>query len=577
MKKLKVIIISLICLLFGSCLIYMPVVFALEDTSQPTEVNDLNYYYNFGLDKAAFECLLTIKNCVTEETNSRSFSVNFFAQDYLNYTPSTEQGQSVVNDLNSGILYLVIGDNARYDVLKNLAPIKAISGFNYINFANINTLVLDYNEIAVIEQVDLDGFTNLSSLQVNNNNLSSIKISNLIKSNLENVVLRNNLLSEIDLSNLKMGARVDLFNNLLEELDKLILPNNLSYCDLSFNNLIGLTDISTLTTQIGCTPILLVQGVNKNLALMSKILIVNDGYVTNLKAICSYRQRGENPSNYSGEICSTSTENNVEYLTIPAGKIVINFAYLSASTTIPSGNLLRLQEEIELDISLPNPNFVCKVGDKEVDSYTQNDKMSFCLSYQSVPNLPNVETVNSDAKICYMINGATTEGNELILSDQGTYSLNFYTQFDGLQSSGVGISAKINNPLSIVLILVIIFGLFVVASVGFFLYRWFSDGAKVAPLNDKEIYRLNRRNRARHSEERYSYSFDNPQEKSEIFRKSQSDFIDLSNENVSQGEEQQDEENYYEDYYEEYDDYNLDNEGQYNEDNIENNNQYDDN
>ena len=345
-KKFIVFSLILLCVIFFAP--KMQVLQANANDTLPSTVTETTYNYTFNLDLATFDALCALEHEIYGDldlSGERAFYKDFFSTQYKSAQPTSQEGIEIKQDLEKGILDLRTGENAEYECLRNVSQITQIDGLKNIEFSGITQLNLDNQSINNINQDDLSSFTDLTYLSINNNDLREIELSSETKSKLSCLSLRNNLLSEIDLRNLASGARVDLANNLLEDFNNIYFSGTLNHLDLSFNNLTEITNITGIASIVGCTPVLLVQGLNKDLAAGDKIILVNDGYVSNLRGVLAYSSQSE----FIGQIFSTNGEQIVESLIMPAGKISLNFSCTNADSSLSKEDLALLQQEREFN------------------------------------------------------------------------------------------------------------------------------------------------------------------------------------------------------------------------------------
>lgn len=530
-KKFIVFSLILLCVIFFAP--KMQVLQANANDTLPSTVTETTYNYTFNLDLATFDALCALEHEICgnlDLSGKRAFYKDFFSTQYKSAQPTSQEGIRIKQDLEKGILNLCTGENAVYECLRNVSQITQIDGLKNIEFSGITQLILDNQSINNINQDDLSSFTDLTSLLINNNDLREIELSSETKSKLSCLSLRNNLLSEIDLRNLASGARVDLANNLLEDFNDIYLSGTLNHLDLSFNNLTGITNITGIASVVGCTPVLLVQGLNKDLAAGDKIILVNDGYVSNLRGVLAYSSQSE----FIGQIFSTNGEQIVESLIMPAGKISLNFSYTNADSSLSKEDLALLQQKREFNFALPSPKCVATSNGKEITQFEQSESMNFKFNIDIDSDIPNYEDIISNASLYAGLSGEEELIDSIIIEENGSYNIVSYIMFDGIRSETF--SAWVNKTSGVpgALIIVIISGILVVAICAIYLVRWFRNGGVIAPLSDREIYELNRSKKARDSGTRYEYSYEKNQN-----NKESDDVVDLSQGSLVQGSEEE--------------------------------------
>ena len=530
-KKFIVFSLILLCVIFFAP--KMQVLQANANDTLPSTVTETTYNYTFNLDLATFDALCALEHEIYGDldlSGERAFYKDFFSTRYKSAQPTSQEGIKIKQDLEKGILNLCTGENAEYDCLRNVSQITQIDGLKNIEFSGITQLILDNQSINNINQDDLSSFTDLTSLSINNNDLREIELSSETKSKLSCLSLRNNLLSEIDLRNLASGARVDLANNLLEDFNNIYFSGTLNHLDLSFNNLTEITNITGIASIVGCTPVLLVQGLNKDLAAGDKIILVNDGYVSNLRGVLKYSSQSE----FIGQIFSTNGEQIVESLIMPAGKISLNFPFTNADSSLLGEDLDLLQQEREFNFALPSPKCVATSNGKEITQFEQSESMNFKFNIDIDSDIPNYEDIISNASLYAGLSGEEELVDSIIIEENGSYNIVSYIMFDGIRSETF--SAWVNKTSGVpgALIIVIISGILVVAICAIYLVRWFRNGGVIAPLSDREIYELNRSKKARDSGTRYEYSYEKNQN-----NKESDDVVDLSQDSLVQDSEEE--------------------------------------
>ena len=530
-KKFIVFSLILLCVIFFAP--KMQVLQANANDTLPSTVTETTYNYTFNLDLATFDALCALEHEICgnlDLSGERAFYKDFFSTQYKTAQPTSQEGIEIKQDLEKGILNLCTGENAEYECLRNVSQITQIDGLKNIEFSGITQLILDNQSINNINQDDLSSFTDLTYLSINNNDLREIELSSETKSKLSYLSLRNNLLSEIDLRNLASGARVDLANNLLEDFNNIYFSGTLNHLDLSFNNLTEITNITGIASIVGCTPVLLVQGLNKDLAAGDKIILVNDGYVSNLRGVLAYSSQSE----FIGQIFSTNGEQIVESLIMPAGKISLNFSYPNADSSLLGEDLALLQQKREFNFALPSPKCVATSNGKEIAQFEQSESMNFKFNIDIDSDIPNYEDIISNASLYAGLSGEEELIDSIIIEENGSYNIVSYIMFDGIRSETF--SAWVNKTSGVpgALIIVIISGILVVAICAIYLVRWFRNGGVIAPLSDREIYELNRSKKARDSGTRYEYSYEKNQD-----NKESDDVVDLSQGSLVQDSEEE--------------------------------------
>lgn len=493
----------------------------------------------YGLDYDTYDALLTMKKVITDDKLSTTFALDFFENGYKSYSPSTVEGQEMVSDLNDGKLYLVAGDGAKYTSLVTKTPISSLACLGNLAFSNISDLYLDNNDLLEITEGQLISFTNLKVLSANFNKLSKVVLPVSILQNLDSISLMGNNLSTIDLTSLKNGASVNLFDNYFENREDLKLPQSLSTLDVSFNNLI---DATTDSFNVGCEPILLVQGLKQDLKALSKITTFNNdlSVVSGLSTIVTYRETSGDSSSFSGEIVRSDATKNSDSILMPMGKLSIRFAY-SNGVGLKDYHTRKLGS-YTINIAPTNPTVSCLIEGVVSTNFVSDKDIEFSQTIEFDTSLPNYQDVVQNATLGILGSGSGTILDKISITNVGKFSLQFYSEFDGLKSSGVTISGEKTGRNFVALGIVIVVIIVTLIICGVFLTRWFSNGAVVAPLSDKEIYQANKRASRRGKERlKYSYEKENADETS-VYRKNKSryleqDYVDLEESSENQNVE----------------------------------------
>ncbi len=493
----------------------------------------------YGLDYDTYRALQAIYKTVTGDTYATSFTSKFFSGEtnFSALSPTTTDGQNIQKDLEKGELHLVVGENAEYDCLKTLSPLSSLAGLNNLSFGGISKLYLDNNELENIESSQLESFTNLTNLSINDNGLKAISLPKSMQENLTSLSLMNNELRTLDLSSLKTGASVNLFNNYIENLSDLKFSNTLSSLDISFNNILDTTEeeLDAFKSAIDCSPILLVQGLKQDLKAMSKLTTYNNSTIASqFTTIVSYRTTAGDASVFSGEITRSDYTQTISTIYMPIGKLTIKFAYTKAK--FESYHLNKLGNDsnsyndsnpYKVNIAPVNPTVVCKVEGETVTNFLTEKDLEFSQTITFDSGLPNYETAVQNTTLKVTGLSQDSSSTTYLITTKGKYNLQFYAEFDGLKSSGVSIYAektgKDYTTLAVILVVVIIS----LVACSIFIKRWLSNGAVVAPLSEKEIYQANKRASRSGKTTRLSYPFEKGDslDESGVYRKNKGDYF----------------------------------------------------
>jgi len=551
-KSKKITLISLLCAVF--CLLifgFSPVTSVMADTTAP-DINATNYSDVYNFDKTLYDAVKMLAKQLNNNQPVAGFNITLFSTDYASCTvesgyyvdpttgekvPSSTEGAEYVQsdgeklkeDLSNGLLDLTTGTNARYKCLINRSKIKNITGLNSLNLSNIKTLILNDNSIITIKSTDLETLTALNTLELSNNKLTSFSLNPDLDG--VNVLdLSNNQLTSCDLSNLAVVASYnpscDLSNNYISSLNDITFPNsNLLGLNLAFNNL-QLTDeeYATLKSKVATDNLtLLVQGVsntNNNVLAGTKMFVYPDSNVQTLQVKIFYST--DSMLYVSGEenlITSAQAVNQIEQLYLPAGKIKVAFYInnlLVNADNFPSlsNQELNMLSEKQLYVTLSSPTYEAFHDNKKIKDLNQEGDITLNFAFGSEINLlPNKEDILSSsnkAKIIVKQDGKEVKlnNNSFVINENGKYDFKCFVEFDNLQSQEIDFKVNRQNYVGISIGLAILILILVVIVSGVFIVKWIKGGANVAPLSDKEVYSLKKRQARKQEFNREDYIAD---------------------------------------------------------------------
>ena len=568
MKKTKwlslfLLIISFCCLaFFGNSNLKLSA-YAASDVK---DINSTNYSDTYDFDDTLYRVIKELAkqfNPNSDQTGLNpvsGFNVNLFSEEYktaqvLDGGAEKSDGQKLKEDLANGILNLTTGANARYSCLINRTAIKDITGLNSLALSNIKTLILNDNVLTSIKEDQLETLNNLRVLRVENNGLTSVKLNPDITT-INEVYFANNNLTELDMSNLDIyntiRPKVDLSNNQISSITGFSFPTSgLSKFDLSFNNLKDLSEqeLATLNSKMSGTAKvdILLQGIKNldNLKAGEIISIYQSDKIEKLSVAISYAPESSFYDEMADNlICKTEGNNEVETISIPAGKVVIEFfsnGTLINETNFPGLDSVMLEKlsAKTCNIALTAPTFVAYVNGEEVESLDQEKDIKVVFGVENANNIPNItDILNSSVIYSQTVTKTSTFSavdNQLI-NKNGDYTCKAYIYFDGIASEVVSIDLSRQDMSGITLGIVIIVIIFVVCAAGIYLVRWIREGANIAPLTDKEIYNLNKRREKKLGENREDFisDLDKPRYETSVTEKgyndNEKDFIENLNE-----------------------------------------------
>lgn len=469
----------------------------------------------YDMDKSLFRVIKKLA-IVLNGGYEDGFDFDLFSKQYQVEESDSTDYKNLVADLEEGKLDLTCGTKASYEALTNLAEVEDITGLNCMELDNIKTLIVNDSKIKKIENTDLNSLGNLETLKVENGNLTSFELNPRLLM-VDELYLGNNSLTEIDLKSLSSSRKnpiADLSGNKISSVSDIDAPNSgFSALDVSFNNLTNLTDSDLVLLnskmELGAKPDILLQGVSsfENLEAGDSITVYQSTKIDDLKVVISYRsdsllyvQNGDNL------ICQTNATADVEKIKLPAGKILIEFK--SGDTLINEINFPSLNQNLlnhlkakSCNIKLPSPIFEATVnGEKVTDiSKEQPSDIKVVFKVDNSKDIPNIEDILYDT---YKVNfysliqtrNAIYENQDTqTITRNGEYTIKAYVNFDGINSDMIFIEVSRKDMTGITIGLIIIVTIFVLGFSAYFIARWIKSGANVAPLSDKEIFKLNKK------------------------------------------------------------------------------------
>lgn len=514
-------ILILFCCVFFSCFYINVNAHAKVNfisSTRTSEINTSNYYL-FDLDSNMFNALCAIEHEIrgNGDTKDSAFNSDFFSVGYKEAVPTSSDGVAIKNDLTQGVLYLVTGNNAKYECLKGLGSLENIEGLNNIDFSGVNELVLTGNSINQISELDLESFTTLTKLSAENNELTSIDLSPELQSRLVELNLSNNILTSLDISRVGNQANVNLSSNNLTGLGS--LSGNLGTLNIGFNNITNVNELNIIRNTAGCSPLIFVQGLGDVSIAGDKILVDSTHY--NLQATLEYSYE----SMFAGEEIVLNTQSNFCEIYMPAGYVTLSFEY---AENMPI-NVSSLLDDREYTLKLDMPQVTAMSNGNTITNFESTQSMYFTFSINLNENIANYQDILSNATLYSGIGENIGEGEQIAIEENGDYTLRSYVVFDNIQSDVISINVSKNDYSGVTWALIIIVGIVVIIASLWFIIRWFRNGAVVAPLSDREIARLNRKKEIRESGKYYSYSF----EKEKDLEGHDDDLVDLSDDDTN--------------------------------------------
>ena len=185
MKKFLLFIpLLLVCLL--SCVAFGSVDYYASASSVVYVITEANYT-DYGISTNNYEIFHSLAEQVLGDETT-SFKSNLFSttsDEIIASSPSSADGLAIKEDVLAGVLDLTVGENARYDCLKNKSQIVSLEGFNVLSFNGIETLYLQDNRLESIEASELNGFSSLKNLYLDNNQISQFEIGSYFDNKIE--------------------------------------------------------------------------------------------------------------------------------------------------------------------------------------------------------------------------------------------------------------------------------------------------------------------------------------------------------------------------------------------------------
>ena len=442
-----------------------------------------NYAY-YDMNSSLFSTFCSLASAIQEEPVS-SFSSSFFSpnkREYESVCGTGEQATLIVNDLNSGILDLTTGENARYDCLKNRPALSSISGMAYMDFAGVIRLVLDDNNLTTVESGAFAGIPTLTQIEINNNNLTSFSISRFFDGKITLLSLSHNALDRVSLICAKQNAVVNLSFNSIKEIEHITTEGtSLDSLDLSFN-MLSTFDSESALQKFGCEPFVFVQGLKNSYSFCDKICVNNDenyNFKIHIKYALNSKMRTE--QGRIGDIV-VSSGSGFDWVYVPAGKINVYFTYDS----LPSGVDESLFEDKSYNVKLSMPSYEIYEKGTKTTKVDLSDEFSVKFSID-VQSSPNAQDINKFAQIHSFVNSSTeNKGSEIKITNDGDYVFVTYSVFDDIESEHLTLAVKKHNASAIFWALMLLFFAIIIVVAYFVLRKWFRDGGNVAPISSKD-------------------------------------------------------------------------------------------
>ena len=538
MKKFKLIPIFCFIICLFSCFFAVNIKKEVEvsaTSSSSFDITDSNY--STYMEKPLYEAIKAIAKQLNFNQPVTGFSSNIFSFGYNNYQPldawynepnaekkaiymnNIAKSDEIKDYLDEGFLDLTIGVDATFSCLNNntLAKITDVDGLNELSLDTIKTLKINNHNITKIRNTDFSTLDNLASLSLINNNIVSFELGNKLNK-INNLDLSENKLNKIDLSNIVYNGKYlncNLSLNEFEKLSNVIAPVSTKFesLNLSFNKLNTVTtaELELINNKINSNKVFLgVQGLTtfKNVVAGETIKVYNsqNSTLSNLKIQVYYFEgNGEIPASEfyeAGEdnlICEVAGTNAGQDFVFPAGKLKLVFVSDNKEVNVTNfplldEGLLELFSSRVVLSKLPQPKYTLMVDGKIVtEPYQKNNiKVEFAVNEFE---FANYQDVVDNCEIYSAISGdfGSDPANVIDIVENGTFKCYSYVVFDGIKSEVASVEITRKNYTGVMWGVIIIISIIILGSAVFYAVRWYREGATVAPLTDKEIYKLNKK------------------------------------------------------------------------------------
>ena len=492
---------------------------------------------NYDMDENLFKILQALVKQLNYNQTKPGFSTDLLTYGYKEYTHNenwdvnAEPYKSYIanrnviyNDLANNTIDLTVGKNAKYDCLKNanLKPLTTLTGLNCMAMENIKTLTIKDADLEQVSSTDFESLSEVTTINMPNCGLTKFELNPEVKK-LNKLDLSNNNLTQINLSTMadSFGTKpsVNLTNNKIASLQDINLGQGLfSKLILNFNLIskFSADDYANLSAKVVDSKELFVgiqtQNSFDSLVAGDKILVTNylNNYVNELNVVASYFAGSTNDikskfyvDGQSNVICETVGQQEQEILYAPAGKIFFEFFEGDYS--------INLVEHPEFEnrfvkVALKAPTYSLKVNDKLVTSTYHESDINVIFDINQDTNIPNLQDIFGQKGVKIYCgtasNMAEDSDSQLTVSRNGTFELAAKAEFDDVYSAITTVNVTRQNTSGIVLGVIIILFIFIIGVAVYCITNWVKNGAVVAPLNEKEIYGLKKKEERKYGRER---------------------------------------------------------------------------
>jgi len=318
---------------------------------------------------------------------------NALATEYSNNKPAGEEYD------NNGKLYEDMFKVAGITTLdlSGTWEISSIADLGYFDLTEVQELDLSFNNLT--GNIDLTGFTALQRVNISNNDILGITITNL--DDLDEVILNNNRICNIDLCSFS-GSSVDLAMNNFTSMSCIVLPEDTSVVSFTVNlvnnNITDAIDVSDggVLFNLGA------QGISRGLIPESNETIFYKMQNTDIKAVIA----GEGVT-YS----STDYTEDVTSINLTPGIYTLQYLYTTDDSSV------------WVDGQIYNFDTVWKTGYKPVDFIVRPDSPTyiFYVDGTAVNSLTKISDENIELEV------EIAQGIETFTSTDGIN----WTDYDG--------------------------------------------------------------------------------------------------------------------------------------------------
>ena len=143
---------------------------------------------------------------------------------------------------------------------------------------------------------------------------------------------------------------------------------------------------------------------------------------------------------------------------------------------------------------MTSPTYKAYVKGKLISDLTQSEDINLIFELNANSNIPNLQDIQEYGILySYKDNESPKSNSSITIKDNGTYNYSAYIMFDEISSSVSTVSITRRNLTGITIAVIIIIFIIIVVGAGYYIVKWFRQGAVVEPLSEKEIYNMRKR------------------------------------------------------------------------------------